>query len=269
MVNQYRRLPNQGGTPREVAEVVNNLVEGKLNSTGTVTLATGGATTTTLLDRRIGADSVILFAPASLSAAATKYPQGIFETLADITFTTANTPQVLTLNLASGSPDPYGMSVASNKITVDYAGTYDISISALFVNQDVQIHECYLWYRVNGTDVPHSATKFSVVESHGGVDGYMPVHINHQIDLSADDYVEIVGAVATTDVYLEYYAAQTTPFARPSIPSLVVEVNMLNPSKGVGSAFDMYVSGRQKGQATINHLPNSISGKTYDYVIIG
>lgn len=269
MTNQYRRLPNLGGTPRQVAEVVNNLVEGKLNSTGTVTLATGGATTTTLLDRRIGSDSVILFAPASLSAAATKYPQAIYETLADITFTTANTPQVLTLNLDSGSPAPYGVSMTSNQITVDYAGTYDIAISTLFVNQDVQIHECYLWYRVNGVDVPHSATKFSIVESHGGVDGYKPVHINHQIDLSADDYIEVVGAVATTDIYLEYYAAQTTPFARPSIPSLVVEVNMLNPSQGTGSAFDMYVTDKQKGQATINHLPNSVSGKTYDYIIIG
>ena len=99
MANQYRRLPNMGGTPREVAEVVNNLVEGKLNSTGTITLDTGGATTTTLLDRRIGADSVILFAPASLSAAATnKYPYGTFENHSDITFSAANTPQVLTLS---------------------------------------------------------------------------------------------------------------------------------------------------------------------------
>ena len=70
MANQYRRLPNPGGTPREVAEVVNNLVEGKINSTGTVTLATGGATTTTLIDRRIGPDSIILFMPASAAAAA-------------------------------------------------------------------------------------------------------------------------------------------------------------------------------------------------------
>ena len=75
MANQYRRLQSMGGTPREVAEVVNNLVEGKINSTGTVTLAASGATTTLLEDIRIGPDSVILFEPITLSAAASnKYP---------------------------------------------------------------------------------------------------------------------------------------------------------------------------------------------------
>ena len=43
-------------------------MNGKTNNTGSVTLATGGATTTTLNDRRIGADSVIMFVPASSAA---------------------------------------------------------------------------------------------------------------------------------------------------------------------------------------------------------
>ena len=267
MANQYRRLPNQGGTPREIAEVVNNLVEGKLNSTGTVTLATGGATTTTLLDRRIGSDSVILFAPSSLSAAAANYyPYGTFEEHSDITFSAANTPQVLTL---TDTEYAYGMSLSSNQITVDYAGIYDLDISALFVNMEPQIYNGYLWIRVNGTDYPHSATKFAVVEHHGSVDGYMLVSINHPLELDAGDYVEVVGAVEHANVYLEAYSAITTPFSMPAIPSLMVNLQLLDPSQTTGTAFEMYVTDRQKGQATINHLPNSVSGKTYDYIIIG
>ena len=267
MANQYRRLPNMGGTPREVAEVVNNLVEGKLNSTGTVTLATGGATTTALYDRRIGADSVILFVPSSLSAAsANKYPFGTFEEDSDITFSAANTPQVLTITETEYA---YGMSLSSNQITVDYAGIYDADISALFVNMEPQIHNGYLWVRINGTDVPHSATKFAVVEHHGSVDGYMPISINHPLELEAGDYIEIVGAVEHANVYLEAYSALTSPFNMPSIPSVMVNLQLLSPSQTTGSAFEMYVTDRQKGQATINHLPNSVSGKTYDYVIIG
>jgi hypothetical protein len=267
MANQYRRLPNLGGTPREVAEVVNNLVEGKLNSTGIITLDTGGATTTTLLDRRIGADSVILFAPASLSAAATnKYPYGTFENHSDITFSAANTPQVLTL---SETEYAYGMSLSSNQITVDYAGIYDVDISALFVNMEPQIYNGFLWVRVNGTDYPHSATKFAVVEHHGSVDGYMPVSINHPLELDAGDYIEIVGAAEHANVYLEAYSALTSPFAIPAIPSLMVNARLLAPSQTSGTAFEMYVTDRQKGQATVNHLPNSVAGKTYNYVIIG
>jgi hypothetical protein len=48
-----------GGTPREVAEVVNNLVEGKLNSTGEFTLPSG-TTELTITDQRASATSIIL-----------------------------------------------------------------------------------------------------------------------------------------------------------------------------------------------------------------
>jgi hypothetical protein len=65
----YRKLNPSGSTPREISEVVNNLVEGKSNNTGTITLAVASATTTTLNDERIGFDSVILFMPTTANAA--------------------------------------------------------------------------------------------------------------------------------------------------------------------------------------------------------
>ena len=267
MTNQYRRLPNLGGTQREVAEVVNNLVEGKINSTGSITLATGGATTTTLTDRRIGPDSVILFMPLSISAAAANfYPYGTFEERADITFAAANTPYVLDL---SETEYAYGMSLASNRITVDYGGIYDLDISALFANQESQIYNGFLWVRVNGTDYPYSATKFAITENHGGSDGYVPVAINHPLELEADDYVEVVAAVGHNNVYLKSYTALTTPFVIPAIPSLMVNLMMVDPSGVADSAFEMYVTNRQNGQATINHLPNLLADKTFAYVILG
>ena len=64
----FRSLPAFGGDQRAVAEVVRGIMDGKTNNTGTITLATGGATTTTLTDRRIGPDSVIVFVPASTAA---------------------------------------------------------------------------------------------------------------------------------------------------------------------------------------------------------
>lgn len=68
MANQYRRLPNMGGTPREVSEVVNNLVEGKINSTGAFQL-TASSTTTVINDLRVNPSSVILWTPQSSNAA--------------------------------------------------------------------------------------------------------------------------------------------------------------------------------------------------------
>jgi len=264
---QFRRLQPQYADTREIAEVTNLILNGKTNNTGTFELATGGATTTTIYNERISPDSQIIIVPLTLSAAATNaYPYGTFEQRADITFATANTPQVLTL---TESEYTIGMSLASNQITVDYAGIYDVDVSALFVNQAVQIHEAYLWIRINGTDVPHSATKFSVVESHGGVDGYMPISINHPLELDANDYIEVVAAVDNTNIYLENYTAQTTPFVRPAIPALMVNLQMIDPSQTTGSAHELYVSAKIKGEATVTHLPNSIAGKQYGYVIIG
>jgi len=64
----YRRLPPFGGDERAVAEIVNGIMDGKTNNTGTVTLAQS-STTTTLTDARIGIDSVILFTPTSSNSA--------------------------------------------------------------------------------------------------------------------------------------------------------------------------------------------------------
>ena len=64
----YRKLNWQGGTPREVAEIVNNLVEGKSNNTGDFT-TTQSSTTSTIYDERIGYNSVILFTPMNDKAA--------------------------------------------------------------------------------------------------------------------------------------------------------------------------------------------------------
>lgn len=65
----YRKLDPAGSTPREISEVVNNLVEGKSNNTGDF-VTTALATSSTLYNERIGFDSVILFMPVNHDSAA-------------------------------------------------------------------------------------------------------------------------------------------------------------------------------------------------------
>ena len=64
----FRSLPPFGGDQRQVAEVVRGIMDGKTNNTGGITL-TQSATSTILYDRRIGANSVILFMPLNDKAA--------------------------------------------------------------------------------------------------------------------------------------------------------------------------------------------------------
>lgn len=65
----YRKLDPAGSTPREISEVVNNLIEGKSNNTGDF-VTTAHTTSSTLYNERIGFDSVILFMPVNHDSAA-------------------------------------------------------------------------------------------------------------------------------------------------------------------------------------------------------
>tara|TARA_B100000674_G_scaffold182815_1_gene148060 strand:- start:941 stop:1267 length:327 start_codon:yes stop_codon:yes gene_type:complete len=66
MPNQFLNvplsMPDQAQHLRLVSTTLNNVMDGKINSTGEITLR-ASQTTTTLEDARIGGDSVIVFMP--------------------------------------------------------------------------------------------------------------------------------------------------------------------------------------------------------------
>lgn len=68
-MSEYRVLPYAGGTPRQISEVVNNAMGGKINATGTINLESNSATATSLPDIRISTDSVVLFMPTNTASA--------------------------------------------------------------------------------------------------------------------------------------------------------------------------------------------------------
>lgn len=67
--NRYRRLNPSGADPREISEVVNNLVDGKSNNTGYFS-TTPQTSSTIINNERIGFDSAIIFTPMDDKAAA-------------------------------------------------------------------------------------------------------------------------------------------------------------------------------------------------------
>jgi hypothetical protein len=99
--DMYRKLNPSGSEPREISEVVNNLVEGKSNNTGEVTLATGNATTTTIYDERIGYNSIILLTPISTAAGSDTVPYGAFQDSTDQTAASTTAAYAITFNLYS------------------------------------------------------------------------------------------------------------------------------------------------------------------------
>jgi hypothetical protein len=265
--DMYRKLPWRGGNPREIAEVVNNLVEGKSNNTGFITLNTSWATTTTLFDERIGNNSVILFAPSSDSAETDTAPYGEFSKNTDqLAPSTGNTAVVewTTENELNGV---YLDVSNTSRIYVRNDGIYEITFSLQLANANNDAEHADVWFRINGTDVADSGKRFGLPARKSTGD---PSHLTgtsaHVLDLNAGDYIEIAGATSSTDVSLEYFVATTTtPYTRPAIPSAQISITYIAPF----SMDNVYVSAQQKGQATISHFANNTSGKEYKYVIIG
>lgn len=258
----FLRLPQAGGQPRQVAEVVNRILDGKINSVGTVTLATGNATTTTLFDARISEESMILFVPYSAAAIADAVPYGAFQDSTDQSAASTTAAYAITFNTTD-----YAVGVAivsSSQITVRSAGVYNIQFSIQFANTNVAIQDVDVWFRKNGSDIAGSNSKFSVPNSHGGVDGHLIASLNFYVQLAANDYVQLMWSTTSTDVSIEHLAAQTSP-TRPSTPSVIVTINKVDES----SSSDIYASNQLQGQCTVNHFANSTADKTYRYVVLG
>jgi len=263
----FRVLPYQGGSPREISEVVNNIMNGKTNNTGSVTIATSGATTTTITDARIGYDSVVILVPTSQVAASQEFPYGSFSSSADQTIASTTTAYAMTFNTTDFSD---GVSISnSSRIVAGYSGVYNLQFSAQLNNTNVQIQDASIWFRKNGTDIPNSNSDFSVPNSHGGTDGRLIAALNIYVDLLKDQYVEIMWSATSTDVSLQQIASRSSP-TRPATPSVIATMHYLSTNGYTSNIyFDPYVSATANGSATISHAPNSIAGKTFDYVIVG
>jgi len=113
-------------------------------------------------------------------------------------------------------------------IRVNVAGIYNYQFSVQLKNTDTQIHTAWIWLRINNVDVTGTASKFDVIASHGGVDGFIIAAANFYVQLEPNDTVEMWAAVNNVAVTFDATAAQTTPFAHPSIPSVVATLSFVS-----------------------------------------
>jgi hypothetical protein len=75
------------------------------------------------------------------------------------------------------------------------------------------------WLRKNGVDVPNSATQVDLLKDQKAV-----VALDWLVTPAVNDYYEIVYAVDDTNLEFPFYAAQASPFVRPAVPPIIVNV---------------------------------------------
>lgn len=175
----------------------------------------------------------LLGSPKLVSGASVGHPGGAYinfpyiavQRTTDKTFT-ANTATLITFDTTDYSNDC--RNDTSNGLYVNNAGIYNYQFSVQWANTDAQEYDAWVWLRKNGTDVPGTASQFTVPSKHGSVNGHLIGAANFFVDLDANDYVEMWAATDSTTVFMEHYVAQTTPFPMPSIPSVVATLSFVS-----------------------------------------
>jgi hypothetical protein len=172
-------------------------------------LTSAGNNTVSLSDLQKGpsnADSMFVVAP--------RY--GSFFDSTTQTAALANTAYGMTFNNTDLS---YGVELGSptSRVFVRSEGVYNIQFSAQLDNTSGGTHFTYIWLRVNGTDVPNSASKIRLQ----GNNAETIAAWNFVYKFKSGDYFELMWSVSDVAMIL---LAEPAAGVVPAIPSIILTV---------------------------------------------
>ena len=187
--------------------VIGNSIQGNTVSTSSATMNTGSISSATI---------------STINGY--QYPMPIYAQFSSSntqTVTAVNTPTALTYTdteLTVGN-----ITYSGSQVTVPVTGNYSFIPSIQFDKSGGGTSTVDFWFRINGTDVPRSATQLAVVAQTGETFGTVEVILS----LTAGQYVEIMIASADATMAATAFPVQTTPYNRPAIPSIILTVKRL------------------------------------------
>jgi hypothetical protein len=157
------------------------------------------------------------------------YQNGCFITSTTQTQTggVANTPTAITF---TGSPVANGIrlvTIPGTEIVVDDTALYEIMFSIQFDKTGGGVDVADAWLRVNGNDVPNSATQVVV----NGTNGETVMTVPIILSLNQGDTIEVVFASGDATMIVASFPAWTTaggdPYDRPAVPGIIVNIKEL------------------------------------------
>ena len=141
---------------------------------------------------------------------------GVFHSTVTQTAAAINTAYPMTLNTTDIS---YGVYIGSpnSRVYIDTEGFYNFQFSAQLAKTTGGIGAVFIWCRVNGVDIPDSATKIRIQ----GNNAETVAAWNFVLSVNAGDYFELVWS--TDDTHCQIFASAASPPV-PAIPSLILTV---------------------------------------------
>ena len=134
------------------------------------------------------------------------------------------TPYAITMNTTDFAN---GISIGSptSRVVVSTSGLYKFAFSLQIESTNANTKKMWIWPRINGVDVPNSNSEITI-SGNGTV--LVPAW-SWTLSMNAGQYFEIMYAVQETTIVITSKAAQTgangtATFARPAVPSILLEV---------------------------------------------
>ena len=149
--------------------------------------------------------------------------------------TASNTPTLVQWNTLDAG---YGFTLNAPGVAVaDYAGVYKIDYSAQLSNTANNAHDAVFWLRVNGVDVPNSSTTFTLIPRKSvGNPSYLAAYSTVVFEVNAGDQIALYWATdqaaalspSADGIFILHDPVQTTPYARPAIPSMIGAISFMS-----------------------------------------
>ena len=121
--------------------------------------------------------------------------------------------------------------------TASISGIYKITFSLQLANTANAIHDATVWLRVNNVDIANSATIFSIpARKSAGNPSYLCGYSEVVFSMNAGDSMTLYWATdqaysptgPVDGVYMFAEPAQTSPYARPAVPSAIGSITFVS-----------------------------------------
>jgi hypothetical protein len=133
------------------------------------------------------------------------------------TATTINTAKAVTFNNTDLTNGVY-LGTPTSRVYVDTPGIYNFDTSFQLDKTAGGVGLFYLWFRLNGVDVPDSASQIRIQGNNAEIFS----SLNYFFNLNAGDYVELMFSVDDLTVEL---LAEAAAAPHPGVPSIILTVS--------------------------------------------
>ena len=153
-------------------------------------------------------------------------PYGAFQDSTDQTAANTTTAYAITFDTTDFAN---GVTLSnSSRINVSQDGLYNIQFSIQFKNTTNDTQDVEVWFKKNGTNVDKSNSRFGLqARKSSGDPSHLIGALNFFVNLTTNDYIELMWRVSDVGVSIEAYGTNTSP-TRPAIPSVILTASFVS-----------------------------------------